>query len=92
MSAASMALEDQTNDISESHLTRLQGVSEEGALILITEDRSVQNKVLALGDGLKSFAYWTGAEEEIVTGRVISIIASDPFQFKVMAEEAGEGP
>lgn len=76
----------------ESHLTRLQAVTANGELLLVTEDRAVQDKALGAGDILKSFAYWAGDTEEIITGRVTSVIPTEPFQFTVLAEEAGEGP
>jgi hypothetical protein len=75
-----------------SHLTRLKAVTRNGELLLETDDRAMQNKARSAGDELKSFTYWTGREEEIVTGRVTAIIPEEPFQFTVLAEEAIEGP
>lgn len=75
----------------ESHLTKLKAITKTGELLLITEDRAVEDKVLSAGDDLKSFVYWTGSENEIVTGRVTSAIPTDPFEFTVLPEEATGG-
>lgn len=76
----------------ESHLTRLQAVTKDGELLLVTEDRAVEDKALAAGNEIKSFVYWTGRENEIVVGRVTSAIPGAPFQFTVLAEETQGGP
>jgi hypothetical protein len=75
-----------------SHLTRLLAVTARGELLQATQDLAVQDKVMSAGDELKSFVYWTGKENEIVTGRVTGTLPTEPFQFTVLAEEAGEGP
>lgn len=76
----------------EKYLTRLQAVTANGELLLVTEDRAVQDKALAAGEEIKSFVFWAGEAEEIVNGRVTSVIPTEPFQFTVLAEEATEGP
>jgi hypothetical protein len=76
----------------ESHLTRLQGVTADGDLLLVTEDQAVQEKALLAGSEVRSFVYWTGAENEIVNGRVMAVMPTVPFQFTVRPEAADEGP
>lgn len=76
----------------EKHLTRLQAVTANGELLLVTEDRGVQDKALGAGDNLESFVFWASGKEEIVNGWVTSVIPTEPFQFTVLAEEAIEGP
>jgi hypothetical protein len=78
--------------MSERHLTRLKAITKEGDILLVTDDRAVQDKALAADDELKSFVYWTGKEEEIVTGRVVATLPSEPFEFAVLPEEAIGGP
>lgn len=36
--------------------------------------------------------YWNGEEEEVVVGRVTGTVPSEPFQFAVLTEGAGERP
>jgi len=76
----------------QSHLTRLKGVTAKGELLITTEDRAIQDKVLAAHDGLKSFVIWNGQENEIVTGRVTSTLPTEPFEFAILPEEAIGGP
>lgn len=72
--------------------TRLEAVTENGELLLETEDPSVQRKAEEASDEIKSFVYWTGQAEEIVNGHVTARLGGKPFRFTVLAEEATLGP
>jgi hypothetical protein len=80
------------SDIAKNRLTNLVAVTKNGELLLATSDPAVQEMVLGAGDEVKSFVYWAGENEEIVVGHVTCTMPTEPFQFTVLAEEAGEGP
>ena len=76
-----------------SNLTRLEAITENGELLLVTDDPSVRHKADSAGDESKVFVYKTGETEETVHGRVISLLNDTmPFRFTVLPDEATLGP
>jgi hypothetical protein len=76
-----------------ANLTRLEAITENGELLLETDDPGVRHKAESAGDESKSFVYQANETEEIVNGRVISVLQRGPvFRFTVLPDEAALGP
>jgi hypothetical protein len=76
-------------NVTDWRLTRLRALTDNGELVLVTEDHAVQEMAMNAGDNLASFIYWK-EEECMVTGWVTGTVPTEPFEFTVLAEEARE--
>lgn len=75
----------------DQHLTRLKGVTAEGELVLVTEDRAVQTRPWLRGKKSK-FSSLGWRRGVIVSRWVTSVVPTKPFQFTVLADEAIKAP